>query len=357
MGGPVGSQAQRGEAELYEAGQLLGHGCGRAGDHGRWRPGSLADMDLYVIDAGDLPGIPAGPTRGGQNAVPHRGNPFRRHVPVRRDPAVRQPSGHGQCPVAEGAQPDWYPVGGLRFYVGGLGAVEAARERELSLRPQAPGDENGLRQAVDLIPWGGHTQAERTELLVRIAAAEAEDQPPAREPVQRLGHLGHDGRRPVWHSQHAGSHPDPRGSRRDPGQQGPGFVRWLRAAGMIGCGDEIEAKLLCPASLGYRAGTGRRRGGNSETDKQLSHASSLLGWVTRFWIGQAPARELTPVAISQTPKPASSVARAHVIHCLARPWARRTPRPPSSTTVPSPAARPAIITTATMSALLVPPRW
>jgi hypothetical protein len=64
-------------------------------------------------------------------------------------------------------------VGRLGLQAGAVGAVQAPVEGKSGLRPQAPGDGDGLFQAVDLVPRGERSQPESAELLIRITAAQS----------------------------------------------------------------------------------------------------------------------------------------------------------------------------------------
>jgi len=169
----------------------------------------LVDPDGQVEGAGDLGRVAAGVAGRDQDAVAHGRDLPGGGEAERGDPAVGQAAGDGQGAVAVGAEPDGDVVARLGLDAGALGPVQAPGEAEGLLGPQAPQDADGLLQAVDLVAGRPDAEAEGGELLVHGAPAQAQDQPPAREPVQRLGHLGDHRRRPQRRGQHARGHADP----------------------------------------------------------------------------------------------------------------------------------------------------
>src|SRR5207244_6652729 len=109
---------------------------------------SLADSDLQVVDARDLLGrTPHRPGRG-EHPFAHDAHDIGWSEPERREPAVRQPSGHGEGPLAVRPQPDGDAAVGLRFHVRLLGSIAPTLIREVVFRPQPPDDTDGVLETV-----------------------------------------------------------------------------------------------------------------------------------------------------------------------------------------------------------------
>ena len=81
-------------------------------------------------------------------------------------------------------------MGWFRLHFGRVGTVHLPAVGVRGLGPQAVDDLEAVDEAVDLLARGWHGQSERVQLVVGGAGAEPEDEPPRRDPVEGLGHLG-----------------------------------------------------------------------------------------------------------------------------------------------------------------------
>jgi hypothetical protein len=228
-----------------------------------------------VKGAGDVGRVAARVACGREHALAHGRVLMERAISVGGYPAVGKLSGHPQCAVAKGAQPDRDRLGGFGLQVGPVCVIQPPAVGESLPRPQAAGNADGLLQAVDLVPRGESAQPESTELLIRVTAAQPEDQPATRQPAERLGHLGDHRRVPIGHTEHPGGHPDPRGGGGDPRQHRPRFIGRFRPARVVGGGYEIEPQVLRHPGGGHRVRAWQHRRRDAQPEGELAHRSSL----------------------------------------------------------------------------------
>src|SRR5205823_6392143 len=158
-----------------------------------------------------------------------------------------------------------------------LGAVDPTVEAEGLLGPEAADDRDRLLEAGGLVPRGADAQPEGAVLVVGRAATETEDQPSAREPVERLGHLGDHRRVAVRHAEDPGRDADPRRRRGDVAEQGPRLVGGARSTGVVRGRDEVEAELLGADGGCDRVCSVRGRGRNIESELQLRGVGDAHG--------------------------------------------------------------------------------
>ena len=179
---------------------------------------AIGERDLRRVAPG-LAGQPAQPLDPGREAL-HRIEPVLR-VGADRIPAVAEPRGAAQRRAALAADPDrrvrLLHRLGLEQHIGEFDVF--AVEARIVLGPQLAAGHQIL--VGDRTALGEGRHAQRLELLLHPAGADAEGQPAVRQHVDRRQHLGQQHRRAVRDDGDRGDQPQPRGlagDKRDRGQ-------------------------------------------------------------------------------------------------------------------------------------------